>query len=252
MKKLLLVPFLAMTLVSCNKTEVVYNVIEKVKLVSNNVSDYQLVIPNSQNEYINLAVSEFNTVINKASGATLTIVDESTERVNEDFPYISFGITSLCENSGVLLPSDKEYLNSGFYLVNKDKNVYILADDNYDLEGILYGSYRLLEILVDYKAYSDDEIYVKESDDVYLPEFEESYIPTFDERELGYKELITNKALASRLRLFNKETDNRWGLHGHTSTNNSFLVSKIEFLYIKIFLTHLKTISLDIPIRKTS
>lgn len=219
MKKLLLVPFLAMTLVSCNKTEVVYNVIEKVKLVSNNVSDYQLVIPNSQNEYINLAVSEFNTVINKASGATLTIVDESTERVNEDLPYISFGKTSLSENSGVLLPSDKEYLNSGFYLVNKDKNVYILADDNYDLEGILYGSYRLLEILVDYKAYSDDEIYVKESDDVYLPEFEESYIPTFDERELGYKELITNKALASRLRLFNKETDNRWGLHGHTSTN---------------------------------
>ena len=46
-----------------------------------------------------------------------------------------------------------------------------------------------------------------------------SYIPSFDERELGYKELITNKTLASRLRLFNKETDNRWALHGHTSTN---------------------------------
>ena len=221
LNKLMFIPLLSMILVSCNKTTTSYeyNVVEKVKLVSNNVSDYQLVIPNSQNEYIGMAVSEFANVIEMASGASFEVIDESKKDVNEALPYISFGKTSLSVENNVSMPSDKEYLNSGYYLLNKNNNVYILADENYDLEGVLYGTYRLLEILVDYKAYADDEIYVEECDDVFLPTIEESYVPTFDERELGYKELITNKTLASRLRLFNKETDNRWALHGHTSTN---------------------------------
>ena len=220
MKKTILFPLFMMVLASCH-TNVIheYNVVEKVKLVSNNASDYQLVVANTQNEYVNLAVNEFATMIEKASGATFEVVDESTDTVDNSLPYVSFGKTSLSENNNVSMPTDKDYLNSGYYLLNKNQNIYVLADENYNQEGILYGTYRLLEILVDYKAYSDDEIYVKKSDDVYLPEINESYVPSFDERELGYKELITNKTLASRLRLFNKETDNRWALHGHTSTN---------------------------------
>ena len=225
MKKVLILPFLVISLVSCGKkqnetkTEIQYNVIDKVKVVSNNVSEYQLVFPNSQNEYINMAVSEFSTVIQKASGATFKTVDESIESVDTSLPYISFGKTVISRANNVSLSNDIEYLNSGYYLLNKNNNVFILADDNYDQEGVLYGTYRLLELIVDYKAYADDEIYVKEADDVYLPPIDENYVPSFDERELGYKELITNKTLASRLRLFNKETDNRWALHGHTSTN---------------------------------
>lgn len=219
MKKIIIIPLLAVMLSACNKTKTVYNIIEKVKLVSNSVSDYQLVFSDSKNEYINMAVSEFSSMIEKASGATFKVVNKEKDSFDESLPYISFGTTSLSESNGVTMPTDKEYLNSGYYLLNKDNNVYILADENYDLEGVLYGTYRLLEILVDYKAYSDDEIYVKESNDILLPKIEETYVPSFDERELGYKELITNKTLASRLRLFTKETDNRWALHGHTSTN---------------------------------
>lgn len=221
LNKILLIPLLSMVLLSCNKTTTSYdyNVVEKVKLVSNNASDYQLVIPNSQNEYISLAVSEFAFMIEKASGASFVVIDESTKPIDYSLPFISFGRTTLSEANGISMPTDKDYFNSGYYLLNKDNNVYVLADENYDLEGVLYGTYRLLEILVDYKAYADDEIYVKESDDIYLPKIDESYVPSFDERELGYKELITNKMLASRLRLFTKETDERWALHGHTSTN---------------------------------
>lgn len=220
MKKFVFVPLLVLTITSCG-TQVVreYNIIDKVKLVSNNASDYQLVIPNSQNEYINMAVNEFSSMMEKATGATFNVVDESYQSVDTSLPFVSFGHTEISDTKGVSMPEDKEYLNSGYYLLNKDNNIYILSDEDYDLEGILYGTYRLLEILVDYKAYSDDEIYVKKVDDIYLKEINESYIPSFDERELGYKELITNKTLASRLRLFNKETDNRWALHGHTSTN---------------------------------
>lgn len=218
MKKLILLPLLLITLTSCNSKVVhEHNIVDKVKIVSNNASDYQLVIANTQNEYVNLAVNEFATMIEKATGATFEIIDESTKSINSSLPYVSFGKTSL--SGDISMPMEYDYRNSGYYLKNKNQNVYILADENYNQEGVLYGAYRLLEILVDYKAYSDDEIYVKETDDVYLPEIDESYIPSFDERELGYKELITNKTLASRLRLFNKETDNRWALHGHTSTN---------------------------------
>ena len=220
MKKYVLIPFLAIVLTSCTKKVVYeYDILDKVKLVSNNVSNYQLVVPNSQNEYINMAVNEFSLMMEKSTGATFEIVDESLTSVDTSLPFVSFGHTSISDSNNVTMPKDKEYLNSGYYLLNKDNNVYILSDDNYDQEGILYGAYRLLEILVDYKAYSDDEIYVKKADDIYLTKINESYIPSFDERELGYKELITNKSLASRLRLFNKETDNRWALHGHTSTN---------------------------------
>lgn len=221
LRRLVIIPFIGIALASCNKTVIKYeyNVVDKVKLVSNNASAYQLVIHDSQNEYVNLAVSEFSTMIKKASGATFTVVDESVRSIDSSLPFISFGKTELSEFNDVHMPTDKEYLNSGYYLLNKNNNIYVLADEDYDLEGVLYGTYRLLNILVDYKAYSDDEIYVKEVDDIYLPSINESYAPTFDERELGYKELITNKALGSRLMLFNKETDGRWAMHGHTSTN---------------------------------
>lgn len=220
MKKLLFIPFLIASLVSCNVANTIeYHTVDKIKIVSNNVSDYQLVKPDSKNEYINMAVNEFATVIEMASKATFKIVDESVDAFDSTLPYVSFGKTSLSVSNNITMPTNQDYLNSGYYLFGKGENIFVLSDENYDQEGILYGTYRLLEILVDYKAYSDDEIYVKESDDVYIPSIDESFIPSFDERELGYKELITNKTLASRLRLFTKETDNRWALHGHTSTN---------------------------------
>ncbi len=220
MKKLFFIPFLIASLVSCNvATTIEYHTIDKIKIVSNNVSDYQLVKPDSKNEYINMAVNEFATVIEMASKATFKIVDESVDAFDSTLPYVSFGKTSLSVSNNITMPTNQDYLNSGYYLFGKGENIFVLSDENYDQEGILYGTYRLLEILVDYKAYSDDEIYVKESDDVYIPSIDETFIPSFDERELGYKELITNKTLASRLRLFTKETDNRWALHGHTSTN---------------------------------
>ena len=220
MKKLLFIPFLIASLVSCNvPTTIEYHTVDKIKIVSNNVSDYQLVKPDSKNEYINMAVNEFATVIEMASKATFKIVDESVDAFDSTLPYVSFGKTSLSVSNNITMPTNQDYLNSGYYLFGKGENIFVLSDENYDQEGILYGTYRLLEILVDYKAYSDDEIYVKESDNVYIPSIDESFIPSFDERELGYKELITNKTLASRLRLFTKETDNRWALHGHTSTN---------------------------------
>lgn len=219
-RKVALIPLLMALLTSCGE-KVIHeiNIVDKVKLVSNNASDYQLVIPDAKNEYINVAVNEFSSMIETASGATFEVIDESLKSVDPELPYISFGATSLSERNNVQMPKDKDYLNSGYRLLNKDNNVYVLSDGDYDLEGVLYGTYRLLEILVDYKAYSDDEIYVKKSDDIYLPPIDEAFAPSFDERELGYKELITNKTLASRLRLFTKETDNRWALHGHTSTN---------------------------------
>ena len=220
MKKLFFIPFLIASLVSCNVANTIeYHTVDKIKIVSNNVSDYQLVKPDSKNEYINMAVNEFATVIEMASKATFKIVDESVDAFDSTLPYVSFGKTSLSVSNNITMPTNQDYLNSGYYLFGKGENIFVLSDENYDQEGILYGTYRLLEILVDYKAYSDDEIYVKESDDVYIPSIDESFIPSFDERELGYKELITNKTLASRLRLFTKETDNRWALHGHTSTN---------------------------------
>ena len=220
MKKLFFIPFLIASLVSCNVANTIeYHTVDKIKIVSNNVSDYQLVKPDSKNEYINMAVNEFATVIELASKATFKIVDESVDAFDSTLPYVSFGKTSLSVSNNITMPTNQDYLNSGYYLFGKGENIFVLSDENYDQEGILYGTYRLLEILVDYKAYSDDEIYVKESDDVYIPSIDESFIPSFDERELGYKELITNKTLASRLRLFTKETDNRWALHGHTSTN---------------------------------
>ena len=141
--RLLFFPILSMLLVSCNKTTTSYeyNVVDKIKLVSNNVSDYQLVIPNSQNEYIGMAVSEFTNIMEMASNASFVVIDESVKAVDKSLPYISFGNTSLSAANNVTMPNNQEYLNSGYYLLNKDNNVYILADENYDLEGILYGTY---------------------------------------------------------------------------------------------------------------
>ena len=211
-------------LLSGCKKKVTYNdiVLDRHKLVSNNVSDYQLVYPDESNEYINTAVSEFQYFIKEASGATFDLINESKQTVDSTRPYISFGKTSLSTTNAVSLPDGQRYLNSGYYLLNKENNVYVLADPNYDQEGVLYGTYDLLNILTKYKSYSDDEFYIEKSKDILLPNIDKTYVPSFDERELGYKEAIGNKRLSNRLRLINKDADTRWALHGHTSTSEYF------------------------------
>ena len=89
MKKFVFVPLLVLTITSCG-TQVVreYNIIDKVKLVSNNASDYQLVIPNSQNEYINMAVNEFSSMMEKATGATFNVVDVRSSTSGATLPII--------------------------------------------------------------------------------------------------------------------------------------------------------------------
>ena len=224
-KRFLLVSLLTFgILLSGCKKEIKYNdiVVDKHKLVSNGASEYQLVIPNENNEYINAALSEFQYFIKEASDATFDVVNESRQSVDSSRPFVSFGKTNLSVSNDVTLPAGQRYLNSGYYLLNKDNNVYILADDNYDQEGVLYGAYDLLNILTGYKAYSDDEIYIEKSQDILLPKFDKTYIPSFDERELGYKEAIGNKKLSNRLKLINKDGDTRWALHGHTSTSEYF------------------------------
>lgn len=220
-RRLLFVSLITFVLLSGCKKKVTYNdiVVERHKLVSNGVSDYQLVIPNENSEYINSAISEFQYFMKEATDATFDVINESNDSVDLTRPFISFGKTNISNTNKISLPSEQRYLNSGYYLLNKDNNVYILADDNCDQEGILYGTYDLLNILVDYKAYSDDEVYYVKSDDVLLPKIDKVYIPSFDVRELGYKETISNKYLSQRLRLINKDLDSRWGLHGHTSTS---------------------------------
>ena len=214
----------ASVLLSGCKKKVTYNdiVVGRHKIVSNNVSDYQLVIPDESNEYVNTAINEFQYFIKEASGATFEVVNESKQNVDTTRPYVSFGKTNLSISNGVNIPEGKRYLNSGYYLLNKDNNVYILADENYDQEGILYGAYDLLNTLTGYKAYSDDEFYIEKSKDILLPAIDKTYIPSFDERELGYKEAIGNKRLSNRLRLINKDGDTRWALHGHTATSEYF------------------------------
>ena len=81
-------------LTGCKK-KTTYNdiVLERHKIVSNNVSDYQLVYPNESNEYINAAISEFQYFIKEASGASFDLVNESKQSVDLTRPFVSFGKT---------------------------------------------------------------------------------------------------------------------------------------------------------------
>uniref|UniRef100_UPI004025E5ED hypothetical protein n=1 Tax=Candidatus Fimenecus sp. TaxID=3022888 RepID=UPI004025E5ED len=120
-------------------------------IVRNNVTDYQIVIPDDyeRSAYMWTAASELSLFLAQSSGADFSIVTES--RRTDGKNYISLGGTAIAATD--VASTDVKLGKNGYRLVTAGKNIYIAGSDI----GVLNGVYGLLRKLVGFEVYAPDE-----------------------------------------------------------------------------------------------
>ena len=128
-----------------------------------------------------IAVSEFTSLLKKATGASISVVTDDQAIINADSEYISLGYNALSEKFGLVR---NELLGTDGYAIKiKNRSVFVLGE-NY---GALYGVYALLNDLVGYEFYYKDEIKTDESDTVSFSMVQNRiFVPSFKNRAAGY------------------------------------------------------------------
>lgn len=164
------------------------------------VSEYTIVIRDDANSNENFAANELAGNLGNATGNDIAIVTES--KLQKSNRVISLGHTSLWkENVGVTLTSDN-ISNSGYYIETVENNIYISCLEQTTRSGILYGVYDLLNDLIDYEYFAQDEISYRKTRDIPLLDYEGAVVnPSFDLRMMPCGDMYDDKVKTMRYRL---------------------------------------------------
>lgn len=121
-------------------------------LVKDGTTDYIVVVPSSQGEYMQTAQNEFVYLFALATGITLRVVYDTGLTHKAENKYISLGQTSLLQSAGITY--EKEKLgNDGVKIVTKDNTVFLFGANDY---GTLYAVYDFMQMEFNYDTYARD------------------------------------------------------------------------------------------------
>lgn len=187
---------------SCNPEQGGDNDVVKftdIVLAENQTTAYQIVVPEQASEPELYAAELLADNFKTATGATLSIVKDNAQKLDETKKILSVGRTSICEDSGLSLSVSE--LMYGGYKVKRYGNTVVLCGAQE--EGTIYAAQEFLEKEFNYEVYATDEVYIEQKDEVKLVDFNIVDIPDFWGRGtdgvLGYSE-----SLAVSLRVRNK------------------------------------------------
>ena len=162
-------------------------------IVKNGLSDYTVVVPENSSSFITFAGTELVNFIYQSTGVKLEMVDDRGLTYNENDKYLSIGDNKLYRSAGFNYDLNKFGFSD--YAVNtKGNSLFMIGGNKY---GTLYAVYEVLERLIGFKVYSDDEIYVKKATELYLPDLDLTVETQFDYR-LGSRELTWNDGTYQR------------------------------------------------------
>lgn len=114
------------------------------------VSDYKILLPNTNSDYFKNAKEELINLTYEATGFTFEIESDIVTTHNENQKYISLGDTQLFLSTELAnLKSDLK--KDGTKIITKDNNIYIFAKND---AGILYGVYDFLNIYFDFETFT--------------------------------------------------------------------------------------------------
>lgn len=180
-------------------------------------SDYQIVIPTTNNIIEQQAAEEFNLFFSEATGKTLPVITDENLVFSKTDKYISLGQNALFKTSGIKI--DNEFLSySGYIIKTVGKTVFVTGSNNQYGEGTRNGIYELLEHFVGYHFYAQDSYKLnKNVFNLKLLNFDIVNIPDFAKRCLGYGLLRSNPTYAKRLRVLNYGEDKEgvYNVGGH-------------------------------------
>ena len=192
------------------------------KLIDGGVSEYLLVLPENPvpNEY--MAAEELNYFLNAATGAELPVVREDQFTVTSASYVICIGNTAYADEMDV--KTDGSLGRSGYIMKTVENQLFIRSDG--DGMGCVYAVYDLLESIIGYRYYYNDEIYYEEKDTIELYDYDVVADPSFDFRAISTWNafLYANPDYMRRTRTVRKDAGFAWsemhtqtGVHGSTS-----------------------------------
>lgn len=215
--------FIAAMAVSCssganNVTQAQrFTILKDQYFVKNNFSEYKIVIPSRQMERVQMAANEIQSFISEAADCFIPVINET--EVKRTDKIISLGPTT--QFNETFEDFDLSPLNltiSSFFMSTRDNNIYIYSNPTDNGHGVLYGAYQMLEDMIDYKFYMQDEIYYKEVNDINLLQYNDWFTkPSFDGRAIGNYTNSFDNTICNRYRLFNQYRGDEWAdLYGHS------------------------------------
>jgi len=135
------------------------NYIVKVKQTNDSFltqgkSDYVIVVPSDADGKENMAASELQLLFKEATSCTLPIItDAEVSSFNEKTDkYIFIGETSVTKDYE-LVPESSKYNRSGYIIKSVGKSLFIAGAYS---AGTLFGTYKYLELLLDYDYFGMD------------------------------------------------------------------------------------------------
>lgn len=184
-------------------------------IMKNAVSDYKLLVPAGGDANIMLAASEFNTFFKESTGYALPIVKDSGLTFDKDSKYISLGQTSFAEQQSVSVTTEAAGAN-GYKLYSFGNSIFVVSPDS---TGVLYGTYTLLNYLIDYEFLGHENFYVESNvSEVPFIEFNLIDKPSFDYRMPGEGIILNSMTSRNRFRYFQSRPSMPInGQLGHTS-----------------------------------
>lgn len=181
-------------------------------LIKQGASDYVLVLPNYALEYETYAAQELAYFMEQATGCKLEIVTETTVPAGKN--YISLGKTN--QFMAAFPKADLSQLDgtmSSYLIESKDNNIYITGSKAYRGQAVLWGVYDILNDLIGYEYYHNDEIYFEKTADVNLWKYDRKVVaPSFDMRthSTNYIYAFPGDTHGTRLRYINFSRGLEW------------------------------------------
>lgn len=143
--------------------------------VKNKTTEYALVVPSTADERIDSAAALIINNVNKATGATLSVVSGDTVEWSNDKKYIVLNEPELFGSAGLSVADDIG--ETGYAIKTAGNSVFIYANSSF---GAVNGALKFLNFTLGYEMFADDTVVYKAGDTVNMPIFDVVERPDFD------------------------------------------------------------------------
>ncbi|GHV00718.1 hypothetical protein FACS1894211_08700 [Clostridia bacterium] len=163
----------------------------------NGATDYTVVVPADASGYVLFAAGELTGFLKTATGVDFSVTDDASAAYSATAKYLSVGNTSLLSSA---LPNvdTRTFGLSQYALKTEGESVFMAGGSDY---GTLYAVYGFLNIIVDFEAYAEDEIYLTPKTESKLPDVDWNIKPSFDWRLGSRAPVWRQSTYQSRMRL---------------------------------------------------
>ena len=180
-------------------------------LIENGASSYKILIPEETVGAEAGAALMVSSILEEATSCVLPVVSDSNYDYATSDKIISIGNTVASKSANVSVET-AELNYDGYKIVNKGGQIFVLGGESQD--SYIYSAYELLNVLVEYEAYSYDEIYYKRSLNVEFSDMDIFDVPAFRYRDLQASDAVKIAEageLAKHLRL----NQMKWSSYGY-------------------------------------